>query len=167
MAYNKFRWWTRGRKNKPLSSKAPLLLKIRNGDFDYSYMFAEAQAMREEAKRAYEDTYKNYIGSDERNRKLAAEDSARMKRVKALKLMDEADKNENLILNELRKQLRIEFNLDRDTDLWDKAMEKQRGKGTIEDLYWWYKKQCKETITNSEIDIKFERSNTNGLEYLF
>ena len=81
--------------------------------------------------------------------------------------MDEADKNENLILNELRKQLRIEFNLDRDTDLWDKAMEKQRGKGTIEDLYWWYKKQCKETITNSEIDIKFERSNTNGLEYLF
>ena len=167
MAYNKFRWWTKGRKNKPLSSKAPLLLKIRNGDFDYSYMFAEAQAMREEAKRVYEDTYKNYIGSDERNRKLAAEDSARMKRVKALKLMDEADKNENLILNELRKQLRIEFDLDRETDLWDKAMEKQRGKGTIEDLYWWYAKQVKHRTTTSEIDIQLKRANTEGLEYLF
>jgi len=167
MSYNKFRWWTKGRKNKPLSGKAPLLLKIRNGDFDYSYMFAEAQAMREEAKRVYEDTYKNYVGSDETNRKLAAEDSARMKRVKALKLMEEADKNERLILNELRKQLRVEFDLDRDTDLWDKAMEKQRGKGTIEDLYWWYKKQVKHFTTKSEMDIKFERTNTKGLEYLF
>ena len=167
MSYNKFRWWTKGRKNKPLSGKAPLLLKIRNGDFDYSYMFAEAQAMREEAKRVYEETYKNYVGSDETNRKLAAEDSARMKRVKALKLMDEADKNERLILNELRKQLRVEFDLDRDTDLWDKAMEKQRGKGTIEDLYWWYKKQVKHFTTKSEMDIKFERTNTKGLEYLF
>lgn len=167
MSYNKFRWWTKGRKNKPLSGKAPLLLKIRNGDFDYSYMFAEAQAMREEAKRVYEDTYKNYVGNDETNRKLAAEDSARMKRVKALKLMEEADKNETLILNELRKQLRVEFDLDRDTDLWDKAMEKQRGNGSIEDLYWWYKKQVKHFTTKSEMDIKFERTNTKGLEYLF
>jgi hypothetical protein len=167
MAYNKFRWWTKGRKNKPLSGKAPLLLKIRNGDFDYSYMFDEAKAMRDEAKRVYEEAYKNYIGSDERNRKLAAEDSARMKRVKALKLMHEADKNENLILNELRKQLRVEFDLDRDTDLWDKAMEKQRGKGTIEDLYWWYKKQVNHFTTKSEMDIKFKRTNTVGLEYLF
>jgi len=167
MAYNKFRWWTKGRKNKPLSGKAPLLLKIRNGDFDYSYMFDEAKAMRDEAKRVYEEAYKNYIGSDERNRKLAAEDSARMKRVKALKLMHEADKNENLILNELRKQLRVEFDLDRDTDLWDNAMEKQRGKGTIEDLYWWYKKQVNHFTTKSEMDIKFKRTNTVGLEYLF
>ena len=36
MAYNKFRWWTKGRPNKPLKTDAPLLLKIRNGDFDYS-----------------------------------------------------------------------------------------------------------------------------------
>ena len=33
MAYNKFRWWTKGRKTKPLPQNAPLLLKIRNGDF--------------------------------------------------------------------------------------------------------------------------------------
>jgi len=157
--YNKFRWWTRGRKNKPLSTKAPLLLKIRNGDFDYSYMFAEAQAMRDEANRVYEQTYKNYIGTDEHNRKLAAEDSARMKRVKVLKLMDEAHKNELKILHDLRKELELEFG----KDLWEKCMERQRGKGTVEDIYWWYKKQVKFGQTPSEIAIKLGRNSTKGL----
>ena len=165
--YNPFRWFTKGRPNKPLKATAPLLLKIRNGDFNYSYMFSEAESNRQEATRIYEETYKNYIGSDEHNRKLAAEDSSRMKRVKVLKLMEEAHKNELKLLYELRNQLRIEFSLTRETDLWDKAMEKKRGKGTIEDLYWWYKKQVKEVTTYSEIDIQLRRNNTKGLEHLF
>jgi hypothetical protein len=163
MGYNPFRWFTKGRPNKPLKADAPLLLKIRNGDFNYSYMFSEAEFNRQEAVRVYEDAYKNYIGSDERNRKLAAEDSARMKRIKALKLMEEAHKNELSILHSLRKQLEKEF----EKDLWDKAMERQRGKGTLEDLYMWYKKQVKQATTNSEFDIKYKRPNTKGLEYLF
>lgn len=163
MGYNPFRWFTKGRQIKPLKGNAPLLLKIRNGDFDYSYMFNEAEFNRQEATRIYEETYKNYIGSDERNRKLAAEDSSRMKRVKALKLMEEAHKNELTILHSLRKQLESEFGV----DLWDKAMMKKRGKGTIEDLYWWYKKQVKEVTTYSEIDIQLRRVNTKGLEHLF
>ena len=163
MAYNKFRWWTRGRKNKPLKPNAPLLLKIRNGDFDYSYMFEEVKAVRQEATSVYEKAYKNYVGTDERNRRMAAEDSARMKRVKALKLMDEAHKNELKILHDLRKELESEFGV----DLWDKAMEKKRGKGTIEDLYWWYKKQVKEVRTFSEISIQLRSNNTKGLDHLF
>jgi hypothetical protein len=163
MAYNKFRWWTKGRKNKPLKPTAPLLLKIRNGDFDYSYMFEEVKVVRQEAIEVYDKAYKNYIGTDEKNRRMAAEDSVRMKRVKALKLMDEAHKNEFKILHDLRKELESEFG----KDLWDKAMEKKRGKGTIEDLYWWYKKQVKEVITYSEIDIKLRRPNTKELDHLF
>jgi hypothetical protein len=163
MAYNRFRWWTKGRKNKPLKSTAPLLLKIRNGDFDYSYMFEEVKAVRQEATSVYEKAYKNYVGTDETNRRMAAEDSARMKRVKALKLMDEAHKNELKILHDLRKELESEFG----KDLWDKAMEKKRGKGTIEDLYWWYKKQVKEVRTYSEISIQLRSDNTKGLEHLF
>jgi hypothetical protein len=163
MGYNPFRWWTKGRKNKPLPSKAPLLLKIRNGDYDYSYMFDEVKVVRQEAIDVYDKAYRNYIGTDEANRRMAAEDSARMKRVKALKLMDEAHKNELKILHDLRKELESEFG----ADLWDKAMSKKRGKGTIEDLYWWYKKQVKEVTTYSEIDIQLRRSNTNGLEHLF
>jgi hypothetical protein len=162
-AYNRFRWWTKGRKNKPLKPTAPLLLKIRNGDFDYSYMFEEVKAVRQEATSVYEKAYKNYIGTDERNRRMAAEDSARMKRVKALKLMDEAHKNELKILHDLRKELESEFG----NDLWDKGMETKRGKGTIEDLYWWYKKQVKEVRTFSEISIQLRSNNTKGLEHLF
>jgi hypothetical protein len=162
-AYNKFRWWTKGRPNKPLNADAPLLLKIRNGDFDYSYMFNEAASQRASAEEAYNQTYKNYGGTDEKNRQEAAIEASRMKRVKAIKLELEAGRDEEMILWKFRKELTKEFG----KDLWEKSLERQRGKGTLEDLYWWYKKQVKEAITTSEIDIKFKRTNTKGLEYLF
>lgn len=163
MAYNKFRWWTKGRKTKPLPHAAPLLLKIRNGDFDYSYMFNEAKSIIVESVNTYEKAYKNYIGNDEKNRVEAALEASRMKRVKARKLEIEAHYDEIRILNKLQKELESEFG----KDLWDKALMKKRGKGTIEDLYWWYKKQVKEVKTYSEIDIQLRRSNTKGLEHLF
>jgi hypothetical protein len=163
MSYNKFRWWTKGRPNKPLKAEAPLLLKIRNGDFDYSYMFSEAKQMRETAETAYNQAYTNYGGTDPKNREQAALEASRMKRIKSIKLELEAGRDEEMILWKLRMELKKEFG----KDLWDKAMERQRGKGTLEDLYWWYKKQVKEAITTSEIDIKFKRTNTKGLEYLF
>ena len=163
MAYNKFRWWTKGRKIKPLPANAPLLLKIRNGDFDYSYMFSEVKSVDMEAVSIYEKTYKNYIGNDEKNRVEAAMEATRMKRLKARKLEIEAHYDEIRILNKLQKELESEFG----KDLWDKALMKKRGKGTIEDLYWWYKKQVKEVTTYSEIDIQLRRSNTKGLEHLF
>jgi hypothetical protein len=162
MGYNPFRWWTKGRPNKPLNADAPLLLKIRNGDFDYSYMFNEAASQRASAEEAYNQAYKNYGGTDEKNRNEAALEAGRMKRIKAIKLEIEAAKDEEMLLWKLRLELKKEFG----KDLWDKAMERQRGKGTLEDLYWWYKKQVKEAITKSEMDIKFNRSNIKGLQYL-
>jgi hypothetical protein len=163
MAYNKFRWWTKGRPNKPLKADAPLLLKIRNGDFDYSYMFSEARSVKESAQKAGEDAYKNYGGTDEQNRIQASLEAGRMKRIKAIKLELEAFVDENRILWKLQGELKREFG----KDLWDKAMDTKRGFKSVEDLYWWYKKQVKEVITTSEIDIKFKRTNTKGLEYLF
>ena len=163
MAYNKFRWWTKGRPNKPLKADAPLLLKIRNGDFDYSYMFSEAKVVRETAEKASADAYKNYGGTNEQNRIQASLEVGRMKRIKALKLEIEADKNEKSILWKLQKELKQEFG----KDLWNKAMERQRGKGTLEDLYWWYQRNSKVKTTPSMIDIQLRKPNTNGLEYLF
>jgi hypothetical protein len=163
MAYNKFRWWTKGRPNKPLKPDAPLLLKIRNGDFNYSYMFSEARAVKESAQKAGEDAYKNYGGTDEQNRIQASLEAGRMKRIKAIKLELEALSDENRILWKLQGELKKEFG----KDLWDKAMERQRGKGTLEDLYMWYKKQVKEGTTKSEMDIQLKRPNVKGLEYLF
>ncbi len=163
MGYNPYRWWTKGRPNKPLKEDAPLLLKIRNGDYDYSYMFSEARNIKEDSKKAYDEAYENYVGRDEKNRVEAALDVSRMKRVKAIKLELEAALDEERILWKLRRELHKEF----EKDLWDKAMERQRGKGTLEDLYWWYKKQVKQGTTNSEFDIKYQRANTKGLNHLF
>ena len=162
MSYNPYRWWTRGRKKKPLKADAPLLLKIRNGDFDYSYMFGEALEMRQSAQKAYEETYTNYGGNDEKNRLDAALEASRMKRVKTIKLELEAALDEEKILWKLRKELEKEFG----KDLWDKAMERQRGKGTLEDLYEWYRKNSKVKNPQSIQDIQLRRSNTKGLEYL-
>lgn len=163
MGYNKYRWWTKGRPNKPLNSDAPLLLKIRNGDFDYSYMFNEAASQRASAEQAYNQTYKNYGGTDEKNRQEAALEAGRMKRIKAIKLEIEAAKNEQMTLWKLQMELKKEFG----KDLWDKAMERQRGKGTLEDLYWWYQRNSKVKTTPSMIDIQLKKPNTSGLEYLF
>jgi hypothetical protein len=79
-----------------------------------------------------------------------------MKRVKALKLEFEANRDENIILWKLRSELTKEFG----KDLWDKAMERTRGNGTLEDLYNWYKKECKIGTTKSEMDIQLKRNNT-------
>jgi hypothetical protein len=163
MGYNKFRWWTKGRPNKPLKSNAPLLLKIRNGDFDYSYMFSEARLVRESAEMAYENTYKNYGGTNEQNRIEAALEEKQRYNKRALKLDESAFVDENRILWKLRKDLESEFG----KDLWEKSLERQRGKGTIEDIYNWYKKQVKQTTTKSEMDMIYKRTNTKGLEHLF
>jgi hypothetical protein len=163
MAYNRFRWWTKGRPSKPLKSNAPLLLKIRNGDFDYSYMFSEARLVRESAEMAYQNTYKNYGGTNEQNRIEAALEEKQRYNKRALKLDESAFIDENRILWKLRKDLESEF----DKDLWEKSLERQRGKGTLEDLYFWYKKQVKQTTTKSEMDIIYKRTNTKGLEHLF
>ena len=162
MAYNKFRWFTKGRPSKPLKEDAPLLLKIRNGDFGYSYMFSEARDTRQSAKLASENAYKNYRGTDDKNRNEVAMEAGRMKRIKAIKLELEAFANENRILWKLQGDLKKEFG----KDLWDKAMELKRGFKSIEDLYWWYKKKVKEVTTKSEMDIKFKRANTKGLNHL-
>jgi hypothetical protein len=163
MGYNKYRWFTKGRPNKPLREDAPLLLKIRNGDFDYSYMFGEARDTRQSAKLVSETAYKNYRGTDDKNRNEVALEAGRMKRIKAIKLELEAFANENKILWKLQGDLKKEFG----KDLWDKAMETKRGFKTIEDLYWWYKKKVKEVTTKSEMDIQYKRANTKGLERLF
>jgi hypothetical protein len=126
-------------------------------------MFSEAKIVKEAAQKASEDAYNNYGGTDEQNRIQASLEAGRMKRIKSIKLELEAMADENRILWKLRKELEKEF----EKDLWDKAMERQRGNGTLEDLYIWYKKQCKQGTTNSEFDIKYERPNTKGLEHLF
>ena len=138
MGYNPYRWWTKGRKNKPLPAHAPIFDKIKNGDYDYSYFFAEADEMKSKAKQAYDETYKNYGGTDEKNRIEVSLDASRMKRLKAIKLQLEAHKDELNILYKLRKDLQSVFGV----DLWDEAVENVDG--DLIELYTYYKKKVNE-----------------------
>jgi len=160
MAYNPFRWFTEGKyRTKPLKSKFPLLLKIRNGDFEYSPFFLEAK----DNEKLYDDMFQQFMETslirNLNDRRIEAHEYAKMKRIKANKLMEKGVEEEQTRLHELKNQLELEFG----KDLWDNCLEKLRGKGTTEDMYWWYKKQCKMGQTPSEIAIALGRKTTKGL----
>jgi len=160
MGYNPFRWYTSGKyRKRPLPQSAPLLLKIKNGDFESSPFFREAEDARKDYQRMYNEYIQNSHSKDEFSIKHEAHQYAKMKNVRALKLDEKADEEEQARLYQLKKELEAEFG----KDLWDKAHERQRGKGTTEDLYWWYKKQVGMGQTPSEMAIALGRKTTNGL----
>jgi len=151
MAYNPFRWFTEGKyRTKPLKKASPLLLRIRNGDFDYSPFFLESK----DNDKLYEDMFQQFMETsllkDINDKRVEAHQFAKMKRIKAQKLMEKGVEEELTRLNQLRTELELEFG----KDLWEKCLEKQRGKGTTEDMYWWYKKQVKQGYTKSELQIR-------------
>ena len=162
MSYNKFRWWSRGRKVKPLPETTPLLLKILNGDYEYSYMFADAKHHRKEAEIDYEKAYKNYVGNTETGRVEAALIVGRMKRVKAVKAEIEAGLDEIRILDKLKRDLEKEFG----NDYWDELMCGTEFDGNVLDLYFTYKEKSGMDQTPSEFDIKYKRDNCSKYLYL-
>ena len=149
MGYNPFRWYTKGRRVKPLKKSEPLLLRIRNGDFEYSPYFSEAKEVEKEGDKMVNELMKTLKIDCQFERMAEALHRSKMKRIKRNKLLEVGDEEENKRLRELRLALEKEF----DKDLWNKSLERQRGKGTTEDLYWWYKKQCKLGMTKSEYQI--------------
>jgi|TARA_B110000259_G_C14002299_1_gene396678 hypothetical protein len=151
MAYNKFRWFSKGTyRRKPLKSKEPLLLRIQNGDFDYSPYLLESVDEQENYQKKYDNFMDTSLISDIGDKKVEAHQHAKLRRIASQKLMEKGLVEEFIRLKELRTQLTDEF----ENDLWDKCLEKQRGSGTTEDMYWWYKKQCKLSYTKSELQIK-------------
>lgn len=160
MAYSPFRWYTSGKyRKKPLPQSTPLLLKILHGDFEYSPFFKEA----DDNQKLYDEMYQDFMEtsniSDLNDRKVEAHQYAKMKNVKVLKLKEKGDEEENIKLNQLRKELTSEFG----KDLWDEAHKLQRGDGSTEDLYWWYKAQLGIGFTPSENAIRLGRKTTRGL----
>lgn len=162
MSYNPYKWWSRGRKVKPLPENAPLLLKILNGDYDYSYLFDDAKHHRKEAKDAYENAYQNYVGNTEAGRVEAAMVVGKMKRVKAVKAEIEAGLDEIRILDKLKRDLEKEFGV----DYWLDIMFNTEFDGDILGLYQKYKEKSGMNQTPSEFDIRYQRSNCSKYLYL-
>ena len=58
MAYNPFRWYTEGKyRKRPLKKSTPLLLRIQNGDFEYSPFFLESK----DQEKLYDDMFQQYM----------------------------------------------------------------------------------------------------------
>jgi hypothetical protein len=160
MAYNPFRWYTSGKyRKKPLKSNAPLLLRIQNGDFDYSPFLKESVDEEKNYQKKFDDYMKTSKVSDINERMVEAHQHARMRRIASQKLMEKGLEEEMVRLSQLRKELQEEFGV----DLWDKALEKQKGKGTAEDLYFWYKDYLNIFQTKSELAIMWEKKTAKNL----
>ena len=160
MGYNPFRWYTSGKyRKKPLKSNAPLLLKIQNGDFEKSPFYQEADDNMKLYHKMFNEYIENSHSQNDHMLKHEAHQYAKMKKIKAEKLLEKGLEEELTRLNELRLRLKEEFG----KDLWEKSLERQRGKGTTEDLYWWYKKQVGMHTTPSELAIRLGRKTTKGL----
>ena len=161
MGYNPFRWFTKGTyRKKPLKSNAPLLLKIQNGDFEYSPFLLEAVDEEKNYHKKFEEFMNTSKIQDIKGREIEAHQYAKLRRVASQKLMEKGLEEEEVRMAQLRRELTAEFG----KDLWDKCMEKQRGKGTTEDMYWWYKKQVGMGTTPSELAIILGRKTTKGLQ---
>lgn len=148
MAYNPFRWFSKGSyRKRPLKSSAPLLLRIQNGDFEYSPFLLESVDEENNYQQKYNEFMSTSMIDDMMDRQVEAHQHAKMRRIASQKLMEKGLEEEVVRLNELRRLLEYEFG----QDLWDKCLEKQRGTGTTEDMYHWYKKETNSNFTKSEM----------------
>lgn len=137
MGYNKFRWFTKGKK-KRLPQSAHLFDRIQNGDFDYSHYFTEAEEARNEYSSIFQQVMK------ETGTYSMARQAAKMKNVRALKLDMEGHKDEFNILKQLREELYNEFGF----DLWDDMMSEPPM--DLEELYDYY---CHEKMRRNGLDV--------------
>ena len=103
MAYNPFRWFTEGKyRTKPLKKSSPLLLRIRNGDFEYSPFFLESK----DNDKLYDEMFQQFMETsqirDLNDRRIEAHEYAKMKRIKSQKLMEKGVEEEQTRLYELK-----------------------------------------------------------------
>ena len=121
--YNQFRWWRRwDSKNDPLPKKAPLIDKIRNGDFDFSHYFWQAQYCEIELNKKLEkciDT-QHWVESTQLDR-------ARRKR-----LWEDFEKDENNKLLAIETEFTKKFRITKE----EYYNELDGYEGTLEEFYF-------------------------------
>lgn len=147
MGFNKYKWYSKGKTHQPLPKSAHLLSRIRNGDFELSSYYKEAEVAKKDYQKIYKREYNSHDTADEGVKRVHAHSAARMRNVARLKLEEEGMRDEFRILKELREALNVEF----DADLWDEATSVEVGNETIEDIYNWYKEKLGIQYTNSDI----------------
>ena len=161
MGRNTFNWWRRNKKRRTLKKTAPLLLRIENGDFELSQYYDEANLELDTKRRLteFEEERGKRLGLKYETIRQNVFNATDQYQRRYNRLFKDFTEDEDRMLDDLRESLRKEFG----KDMWDKCMERQRGKGRVIDIYNWYKKQSGMTTTPSELAIKLKRKTTKGL----
>ena len=161
MGRNTFNWWRRNKKRRTLKKTAPLLLRIENGDFELSQYYDEANFELDTKRRLteFEEERGKRLGLKYETIRQNVFNATDQYQRRYNRLFKDFTEDEDRMLDDLRESLKKEFG----KDMWDKCMERQRGKGRVIDIYYWYKKQCKMNATPSELAIKLKRKTTKGL----
>ena len=161
MGRNTFNWWRRNKKRRTLKKTAPLLLRIENGDFELSQYWDEANLELDTKRRLteFEEERGKRLGLKYETIRQNVFNATDQYQRRYNRLFKDFTEDEDRMLDDLRESLKKEFG----KDMWDKCMERQRGKGRVIDIYYWYKKQCKMNTTPSELAIKLKRKTTKGL----
>lgn len=161
MGRNTFNWWRRNKKRRTLKKTAPLLLRIENGDFELSQYYDEANFELDTKRRLteFEEERGKRLGLKYETIRQNVFNATDQYQRRYNRLFKDFTEDEDRMLDDLRESLRKEFG----KDMWDKCMERQRGKGRVIDIYNWYKKQSGMTTTPSELAIKLKRKTTKGL----
>ena len=102
---SKFNWWRRFRTHKTLPAKAPLLDRIRNGDFEYSEMFKQAEWELDWMEEECNEFKKNYKGWEDPETDTRYMDIVKRYRKRYNKLYEDAMKQEEARLLILRDSL--------------------------------------------------------------
>lgn len=119
MSYSPYRWWSKGRPNKSLSNRAHLYDKIENEEYDRSYMFTELEDERKRSEQLFKKGYDSYMGTDEMGKRELGYEASRMSRVKCRKLIEEAHKDEEKILDKLFSDFSTWFGVDLESIIMD------------------------------------------------
>lgn len=124
--YNRYYWWRRYHDIQELDQRAPILSKIRNGDYEYPLYFYQAQ-------------HEIYLMWDEVKDMKPNED--RVDRINLYmeryrRLMEDSEKEENKRLDAFKKRLLVQFKIAK--EFLEEVMESFDS--TNEDLYLYLQK---------------------------
>ena len=107
-----FYWWRRFRTHKCLPYKSSLLSKIRNGDFEYSEFYQQAEWELHWMVDEQKEFIENYQGKDPKEDKLYLDIEIRARK-RYNKLYADALNDENEKLNKLRDNLSKKFKMEK------------------------------------------------------
>ena len=127
--YNRFQWWRNYDSKSELTKYHPLLQRIRNGDFDFSHYYWQAQ----NAILQWDDNIKNKNDFEE----LQSKSGLYMEKYR--RLIEDFEKDEKKRLLEFKRAVRQVFKIP--SEEYDEVFE--NFVGTLEEFYYFMESRYK------------------------